>query len=498
MVSYVKRALSSVGILFFFAVVGAGSAYLLRLFFAHKLGVESYGLFYAVYALLAFVISFGDLGLGMALTKYTAEFSVQKKFKAIKNSIVFVLFENIVVSALFVLLFFFLADFLAVHYFKTSEASFLIKLIVVAFFFQAFLDVLRWSFLGFQDMVSYAVVHHLKTTSVLALALIFFHFFDGLYAASYAYIFYPLVFLLFFLPVFFKKTFPSFFTLRSRFDKVLIKKLFSFALPQTITTSGSLTLGYMDTIFLTLFRNVVEVGVYNVALPTAKLLTFVSEGIATFLIPFTSELWSKGHKQHLLDGAQLLYKYLFMVGLPGIGVLIAFSDVLITLFFGMDYFDAVLPLRILSFGSLGLMMYIVNFAFLSGLNQPKVNAKIMGSAALLNAALNIVLIPFYGVVGAAIATSTSYFFIFGTSMWYIRKFIPIRVPFLDWGKTLCSTFVMVLLIFYLKGVFMFNNIWEAGIIVGIVGIVYLLLLYSMKLLDFVELKGIFDQITKGK
>ena len=498
MVSYIKRALSSVGILFFFAVVGAGSGYLLRLFFAHKLGVESYGLFYAVYALLAFVISFRDLGLGLALTKYIAEFSVQKKLQAIKNSLVFVLFENVAVSALFVLIFFFLADFLALHYFKSPDAGFLIKLIVIAFFLQTFLDVLRWTFLGFQDMVSYAVVHHLKTTSVLALALIFFHFFDGLYAAAYSYMFYPLVFLLLFLPVFFKKTFPSFFTLRSRFDKKLIKKLFSFGIPQTITTSGSLTLGYMDTIFLTLFRNVVEVGIYNVALPTAKLLTFVSESIATFLIPFTSELWSKGHKQHLLDGAQLLYKYLFMVALPGIGILIAFSDLLITLFFGMEYFGAVLPLRILAFGSLGLVMYIVNFAFLSGLGQPKVNAKIMGSAAVLNAIFNLIFIPLYGVVGAAIATSASYFFIFGASMWYIRKFIPVRIPFLDWGKTLCSTFAMVLLIFYLKGVFMFNNIWEAGIIVGIVGVVYLLLLYSMKLLDFVELKGILNQITKGK
>jgi len=57
------------------------------------------------------------------------------------------------------------------------------------------------------------------------------------------------------------------------------------------------------------FRTTSEVGIYNVALPSALIVLKLSVSLSLVIFPISSELWVKGEKKKLLKGLELMQKY---------------------------------------------------------------------------------------------------------------------------------------------------------------------------------------------
>ena len=81
---------------------------------------------------------------------------------------------------------------------------------------------------------------------------------------------------------------------------------------------------------------------------------------------------------------------------------------LIVTLFGVAYQPAYPALLALLPGLLGLCYASILRLDLLGKNRPGTISLMMGLSALLNLALNLVLIPAYGIVGAAAASSIAY------------------------------------------------------------------------------------------
>jgi O-antigen/teichoic acid export membrane protein len=172
--SYTKRAVRGIGIVFFMNALAFIVAYGTRLVLARRLGPAEYGLFYAVFTFVAFFLFFRDLGLNQALTKYLAEFRVQKKLNAIKTSIFSVVFFQGLSSIIFGLTFFVLAPFLAVHYFKTPASEIILQVMVLYTLFSISFTILKNFFSGFQRFKFLAFVDFTKNSIILLLVLLFF------------------------------------------------------------------------------------------------------------------------------------------------------------------------------------------------------------------------------------------------------------------------------------------------------------------------------------
>ena len=71
---------------------------------------------------------------------------------------------------------------------------------------------------------------------------------------------------------------------------------------------------------------------------------------------------------------------------------------------------------------------------------------IAGAAAALNVALNLILIPPYGMMGAAIATVAAYALMFVLMTWYAQRVFP--VPY-QWRRV--ATAVVAALVLLLAG-----------------------------------------------
>jgi O-antigen/teichoic acid export membrane protein len=85
----------------------------------------------------------------------------------------------------------------------------------------------------------------------------------------------------------------------------------------------------------------------------------------------------------------------------------AIGKTLILTIFGEVFLPAYLPLIILLIGYTIYSTFMSIGAFYSSVGHVKLSYKISFVSAILNIVLNIAFIPKYGIIGAAIATSTS-------------------------------------------------------------------------------------------
>tara|TARA_B100001971_G_C18180336_1_gene532392 strand:+ start:197 stop:748 length:552 start_codon:yes stop_codon:yes gene_type:complete len=182
--------------------------------------------------------------------------------------------------------------------------------------------------------------------------------------------------------------------------------------------------------------------------------------------------------------------------IPLVFMMFSFSDLVINVFFGGDYVPATNAMKILSIGMIFATINGINSNFFPGIGKPQIASKIVYSAAIFNFIANLILIPILGIIGAAITTSLSYFIMVLISLKNMRKFIEITFPIKIWIKTSIAGILFVLAIWILKKVINLNVWVETGTVLIISGMVYIILLFSLKIITIDELKDLYKRIVR--
>ena len=186
-----------------------------------------------------------------------------------------------------------------------------------------------------------------------------------------------------------------------------------------ITAFSFLLMGRIDTIMLGMFSTTENVGIYNVALKLASITSFILYAVNTIAAPKFSELFWSNKMEELKKVVRLSSKLIFGVSFPFLILFVVFSKFFVGLF-GKEFIAGQTALVILSIGQFvnaasGSVGYFMNMT-----GRQIVYRNIILVATALNIILNYILIPVYGLNGAAIATAIS------MSMWNITSVIYLR------------------------------------------------------------------------
>jgi len=484
--TYAKKAIRGAGITFIMSMFAVAVSYLFRIVLARSLGPEDFGLFYSVFTFVIFFLFFRDLGLSPALVKSISEFRAQGKNGDIKSAISFVLGFQLISSLVIGSIFFILSDYLAQHYFQNQDASLMLKLLVVYILGSIFFIVLKGTFNGFQKMFLFSSVELAKNSFVLLFALLFLRLGYGALAPALAYVAVCAALFLLYLP-FALRTF-SFFTYKiTDFQKISRRVLF-FGIPLFAVSVADKVIGYIDTLLLTYFRSLTEVGIYNVVLPSSLILLYVGSALSVTLFPLVTELWTKKDISRLCKGIDLIYRNLYIVVIPAIFTIFAFAPEFLVSFFGEDYKTGSYALQILLVGVLFFTLAIINNSIISGTGKPRMVAKITFLSAFANVIFNIALIPSFGINGAAFATALSYALSMVLSTIFLKKDLSICLPASIWLKQFFAAIVFIFTI-YLTKEFLPLNSWPLFVSSFLLAmIVYLSMLLWSKALNIKELK----------
>jgi stage V sporulation protein B len=124
-------------------------------------------------------------------------------------------------------------------------------------------------------------------------------------------------------------------------------------------------------------------------------------------------------------------------------VLAVLSDKAIPLVFGSGYGDAAPALAILAFGYVLFSLLTLNATIINSSGKPGISLAITGVTVALQATFAWELIPRYGVVGAAIASSLAYLVGAAAAMTYLVRKYPAVVPWASIARTGAAALVVM-------------------------------------------------------
>lgn len=189
------------------------------------------------------------------------------------------------------------------------------------------------------------------------------------------------------------------------FDKTYAKKLLSrcwyFALSAIMVT---IYLRIDQVMLGSMIEDKSQVGIYSAAARIAEMWVFVPNAIIASFKPIIIELKGKNEEKAYIKNLQRLYDITSGISvLFAVGVTI-FSKLIIYILYGVDFMAASQVLYIIIWGIWFGVLGNVHYVWLVCEDKEKYSLFYSASGSVANIILNALLIPRYGMYGAAIAT----------------------------------------------------------------------------------------------
>lgn len=366
---------------------------ILSIIIARELGNINFGKYSFAISYVAFFSIFSDMGYNTLMIRDVAR-NKSHANKYLSN----ILFLRIIVS---VIVFTLIA--ISINLLDQSRDT---RIIVYIFglytLITAISDVFRIIYQSFEKMEYDAITRTISTLIRVSLCLVSLHLGYGLIVISLAF----LVSGVFDILLTYKICKSKFIRPYLEFDANFLKDTIKIAIPLGMLSFYGIIYVRADTIMLSMMKGDATVGWYNAAYnlilgfkPFPKLLFNVLFPLmSTYYISSTDLLKTVYEKS---------FKFLFMIGLPlAVGITLLANQI-ITIAYGKEFHNSIIVLQILAWDVLLIFSYTpIAGLLVSTHNEKKMNI-FAGTTALLNISLNIVLIPSYSYVGAAVSTVLS-------------------------------------------------------------------------------------------
>jgi len=185
------------------------------------------------------------------------------------------------------------------------------------------------------------------------------------------------------------------------------RRWISIALPMFVVDSFYLLLLYVDVIVLKQFRSPEEIAIYYAALKTLSLVQFVHFSVGAATAHKYTEYHVAGDREKLSRFLADSIKWTFWPSLAATVLILMCGWPLLWLF-GEKFVSGYSLMFILSLGILARAAIGPGERFLNMLGEQRACMVVAGGAFVVNLILCLILIPRYGITGAAISTSTAF------------------------------------------------------------------------------------------
>jgi O-antigen/teichoic acid export membrane protein len=431
--THFRELVSSTSIIFVLRTLGLAAGYIFYFIVARIYGVEALGI-WALTQTVLFVISVPAIfGLDGTNLRLIAQYAAQDKMGLIKEIYKKSIIIAIPVSIVFSILFFIFTPQLAKYIFHNTS-------LIPAFHISSFaicplvlLVIHAESLRGLKRVVMCTLLRNISVLSIAVVIIIVFFISGCVSNLNDPVIAYTLAVG--------SVSFASIFLWLkiSRYSKYQGSKNLSYRLilsvsfPLLLSGSTFLIMKWSDTLILGAFKTAVDVGIYNVCFKIAGLAQLPLLAVNSLAAPKFSELYATGDMQSFNTVIRQSTRLIFYISLPLLLPIIIFPGFFLKIF-GNGFEIGKFPLLILIAGQFinaisGSVGIILNMT-----GKQKIFQNIIISAALINIVLNFILIPSYGTVGAAVASTVCMVYWNILSTVFIKKLYnvyTIYIPFMN-------------------------------------------------------------------
>lgn len=469
-------------IVFVGTIVGLLSGFGVRLLVARFFSQSQYGIYSLVVIILNIAVVISILGLDQGSTRQIAYSRGQVDTAKVKGLISSSLRLALIASILVSIMLFFTSGIISEEIFHEPGLVLPLKIVALSIPFSVEISMLGAIFLGFGEVkptvyfvqILGNVLFLLLLVTVILLRL---PFQSVVLALSASYFLTGIGFV-----VYAQKKAPR---AARRYPATALqaKGLLLFSLPLLGGSMLSMAMDWADSLMLGYFKTAQEVGLYNGAVPLARLIRLALSSTIIIYLPVISKLYSQHLIAEIKRTYQVLTKWIFSISLPIFLILFLFPETVLGIFFGSQYGEAAMALRILSLGFMFHAFFGPNGMTLMAMGRTRLLLWANLLAAGSNVVLNVILIPLWGINGAAVASLSSYLILnvfFAATLYNLSKIHPFTKSYL---KQIIACGTVMAVIYVLTRSLPVVSYWMLPLIFILFMVAYSLCLLLMKSFD---------------
>jgi O-antigen/teichoic acid export membrane protein len=375
--------------------------FILRIVLGRELGPEGLGVYTLAFTIYLFGMQFAAFGIGSALTKYVAEFI--DDHATIRKYVSSGITSSIITGALMGIVLYLLAPSIAISFFKVPELEELIQLTAICYPFIAIQKAVLGTLNGFRRMHLYALLVITQNVTVvgvsLALVLIFGMGVKGAVIGFVA----PTIIIGVLSSILIRNSLQK----SSLWHIPALRETIVFGFYVVLGNSISLVNSQISVITVGYYLTSYEVGIYAIAVLLGETLTVIPSAVQSVTFPITASLYGKGDINGIRNVIFSTMKKTFIISVIITVFLAIFGQYLIMFLFTHEFLPAYIPLLILLVGNLIIAPFLAVAATFASIGKVHIPFQINAIFCILNLLLNIFLIPLFGIIGAALATTIS-------------------------------------------------------------------------------------------
>jgi len=191
------------------------------------------------------------------------------------------------------------------------------------------------------------------------------------------------------------------------------------------------------------------IAIYSVSVLLATIATIFPNSIGAIFLPVTSRLYGKKNLDEMRSVTETAQRWLLFITAPVAGVLIFFSEEMLTVFYGAAYAGGAF---IMSAYVLGTLMKCISAMFsiiLTAMKKVKLQLWIVSALGILHLMISALLIPVYGINGIGIALLVESVCVVVVFSYYAKKLLGFRFS-KEFYKLLFAIAALLLLAVLLK------------------------------------------------
>ncbi|ELY54950.1 membrane protein involved in the export of O-antigen and teichoic acid [Natronococcus amylolyticus DSM 10524] len=433
--------------------ISSGIKFLGLAYFARTVGATELGIFFMFQAILSFLVIPSNLGIRLAVEKRISEGTNKSKYLTtgflIKALLLFVVSISIMITS----------DYLTMYLGED-----LTLLLIIALAARELSDLLIATIRGELRVGDTAIIQLAYAVSWIGAGVVLTTVGYGLYGLVYSLIFGYVVKLIW---AFYRKR-----TTFGRPNLTLGWSLVSYGIYSIIPSIDGEVHNWMDIFLISIFMTPAAVAAYEFAWRVSQAFKVLIGAISETIFPQISA-WNESDSVKSLERLipRAITPGLIFV-FPAAGGAWLLSEEILRFAFGAEYTVAAAALVILMIGKAPRMIRAVIGKCLLGINRAD-RVTIASIVDIVgNIALNLLLIPSYGLAGAALGTTLSLTIGFLVRWWYLSQELTVTIDWKTATWCLGATTVMTIILWAILTVIEVSSILSLMAVITIGAVVY--------------------------
>lgn len=422
-----KELLTGSLVSFILKMSGMFAAYIVILIISKQYGAEIVGIYNLTFNLLTFIAMICMLGINISILRYVGQYKDKEDFKLKKiyqNGIKLVL----PVSIIFSFLIYINAEFIAT---KVFDNILYIDVLKYMSFFLPLLTILNINIEYIRGLKQIKISEYLRNVNQPLIVILFILISSQFISNEILpiYILGLAIFITSVISIIIMYKYISKVKNEADYNTNLTnKELLNTSIPMMFTTLSIFLISNSGLFILEYYSTTKDVGIYSVILKISMLVSIVLIVVNTISAPKFSKLYWSGNKKQLQEVINKSTKIIFLVSLLISLILLIFSERILG-YFGNDFSIGSDILSILILGQLinsftGSVNILMNM-----IGKQKKLQQITLLILIINIILSLLLIPSYGMIGAAISTMISVSLLNVIPMIYLKKYLDFTTYF---------------------------------------------------------------------